>query len=128
MRAIIMALVLCVATPAAAQSDISGQWAGIGFQVDRGGPQSEWTMQVALQANGSARVTYPSLQCEAVWSPLKGGPAFSFRERITAGNCVDGGVATLIPARGRVFYFWTGEAEAPNVSASAVLYPADGIS
>lgn len=123
-RMLAAALVLACATPAQAQS--AGAWEGIGFQVDAGGQQSEWTMRVTMDAKGRAEVSYPTLGCAAVWTRVGED---TWREKITKGDCVDGGTVALFSKPGRLFYYWTGEGtEAPGVSASAVLYPANGIS
>ncbi len=123
MRALIFSFLL-LAAPAAAQPDtlkFADTWHGTGLQVDPGGVQSTWTIELTINKDSSGKISYPSLGCESVlhWV-ASGGNAIIFLEEITEGDCIDGGRIEVKVQNGRLFWFWT----KPGVEAdaSAVLY------
>ncbi|HOY78245.1 MAG TPA: hypothetical protein PLN33_10595 [Hyphomonadaceae bacterium] len=127
MRLLILAAFL-LATPAIAQPGqkaITGEWQGTGLQVDRGGVQSTWTIELSIR-NGQSAISYPSLDCKGVLHRVTTTPTrIAFREEITDGNCIDGGQISATFENGRLFWFWT--KPGLDVDASAVLYPSGPI-
>ncbi|RYG27717.1 MAG: hypothetical protein EON93_19945 [Burkholderiales bacterium] len=123
MRTFILA-VLMLAAPAVAQPapKLSGDWYGKGLQVDPGGVQSTWTIELSIHAARSA-ISYPSLGCKGVLHRIASAPAeIIFREEITQGDCIDDGRISARFENGRIFWFWT--RPGLDTDASAVLYPA----
>jgi hypothetical protein len=126
MRLLLLAICLAAATPAHAQDAgharmIGGDWTGVGYQVGPNGPRMSWSIALAVRADITSRIDYPSLGCKAVLHELKRrDDEIEFREEITEGNCIDGGAITARYRDGRVFWFWS----KPNAGAdaSAVLY------
>ena len=110
----------CAVAPVAAQE--AQVWRGIGLQVTPGGKDGDWPVEVTLDGKGG-RIEYPSLACGGTLTALGAG---LYRETITHGaNCVSGGTIHLYPAAKATAWFWTGEGTiAPDISASAILYPA----
>lgn len=127
MRTLIIAAFL-LAAPAVAQpsqSPANGDWHGTGLQVDPGGVQSTWTIDLSIGKDRS-EISYPSLGCKAVLHRVSSTPTqITFREEITEGDCIDDGQITATFENGRIFWFWT----KPDLEAdaSAVLYPAGPI-
>ncbi len=103
---------------------MAGTWEGTGIQSPAE-QDPAWPMRVVLNAQGDGAVAYPTLDCGGALTrvgPGRGGVVY--REVITYGadNCIKGGTVTLVPANGKLFWYWTGEhSEDPEVNASAVL-------
>lgn len=122
MRAIVLAAVL-LAAPAVAQPSLkamTGEWHGTGLQVDPGGVQSTWTIELSIKGDGST-ISYPSLGCTGVLHRVTAtANRIVFREEITEGDCFNDGQISATLENGRLFWFWT----KPGVEAdaSAVLY------
>ncbi|HWA22903.1 MAG TPA: hypothetical protein VG735_10955 [Caulobacterales bacterium] len=115
-------LMAAFATMASAQAAPVGVWRGIGLQVDSGGKESEWTIDLRIKADGSATIEYPSLKCGGALARL---PSGGYRETITHGNCVTGGTIGLVPMSGKLIWYWTAE-DTPyrDINATAVLFAA----
>jgi hypothetical protein len=115
-------LMAAFATMASAQAAPVGVWRGIGLQVDSGGKQSEWTIDLRIKADGSATVEYPSLKCGGTLAALPGG---KYRETITHGDCVTGGTVGFVPMGGKLIWYWTtDQPDFRDVNATAVLFAA----
>lgn len=104
---------------------LAGTWEGVGVQSPAGETAETWPMRVVIDRAGDGAVSYPSLGCGGAMTRVgRRGDAVRFNEVITYGldKCVKGGTVTLVPANGKLFWFWTGEnSEDPEVNASAVL-------
>ena len=130
MRTLIIAAMLLAAAPAMAQPGnkqlTSGDWHGVGLQVGPDGVQSSWDIVLSIKPDDSGAIAYPSLGCKGV---LRQVPSTSsqveFIEKITEGNCFDGGNISATLRNGRLFWFWT--MRGANADASAVLYPSQPI-
>lgn len=127
----LLALILVSGQPASAQSaTVFGHWSGLGLQVGEGASET-WTISLALHADGSGQIDYPTLHCGgALTLERESGGVALYREHITYGmHCVDNGQIGVFEQSGRLMWFWTGEGTAyPGMSASAVLSPAAPIS
>ncbi len=122
MRTLILAATLFAAPAAAQPGSVSGDWQGTGLQVDPGGIQSTWTIELSISA-GKSLISYPSLACRGELQRISSTPnQIVFRERITEGDCIDDGVISATLENGRIFWFWT--KPGLGADASAVLYPA----
>lgn len=103
---------------------MAGTWEGTGIQSPSDADPA-WPMRIVLNAQGDGAVSYPTLNCGGPMTrvgPGRGGVVY--REVITSGleNCLSGGTVTLVPANGKLFWYWTGErTDDPEVNASAVL-------
>lgn len=113
-----------LASGATRPAAMAGTWEGTGVQspaIDT----SSWPMRIVLDPGGDGSVTYPSLNCGGPLTRVgaaRGGVVY--REVITHGaeTCISGGTVTLVPANGKLFWYWTGEnSDDPEVNASAVL-------
>lgn len=100
-----------------------GGWEGEGAQVN---PPGEWTISADILGGQPGTVVgtiaYPSLECrgELILRAVATG-AMELGERITAGDCVDGGVITLtVLEDGRLRYVWRKEGDA--LEAEGVLW------
>jgi hypothetical protein len=124
LRTLCILAFLAVAAPAHAQMhQLSGDWRGVGLQVDREGVQSSWTISMRVGAEAS-RIEYPTLGCKAALHEVRRTSAeIEFREEITAGACIDRGRLVIRPMDGRMWWYWH-DAEG-RADASAVLYRAD---
>jgi hypothetical protein len=115
-------LLAAFAGSASAQTAPIGTWRGIGLQIESGGRQSTWSIDLAIKPGGAATIEYPSLKCGGALALLPDG---RYRETITHGNCISGGTVGLVEASGKLIYYWTGErTAAPDMNASAVLFAA----
>ncbi len=115
------ALLAAFAGSAGAQAPV-GMWRGVGLQVEGGGAQSTWSIDLNIKANGAATIEYPSLKCGGVLALLPDG---RYRETITHGDCVSGGTIGFVPVSGKLIYYWTSDEPAlRNINASAVLFAA----
>ena len=122
MRTLILTAILLAAPAVAQPGSVSGDWHGTGLQVDPGGVQSTWTVDVSISADGSA-ISYPSLACRGELQRISSTPTrIVFREKITEGDCIDDGVISVTLENGRIFWFWT--KPGVGIDASAVLYQA----
>lgn len=108
-------LALAIGGPSLAK-DQAGEWGGMGFQRDDPGqPAESWTIHITVQADGHARIAYPSLGCSGTLTRIAGNDTRTeYRESITHGreHCVDGGIVGLVPRGARLFYYWVGEGSA----------------
>ena len=92
-----------------------GSWEGRGSQSDAPG---EWTIAVEIMGGGmdgaAGRIEYPSLECGGTLTLRVAAPgALELDERITHGDCVDGGIVTLTEQQdGRLRYDWRQEGSA----------------
>lgn len=121
MRRLIIAAILLAAPAAAQPGPISGDWLGTGLQVDPGGIQSTWTIELSISA-GKSVISYPSLACRGELQWINSTPSqITFHEKITEGDCIDGGIISATLENGRIFWFWT--KRGLGADASAVLYP-----
>lgn len=114
--------VLVAAFAGSANAAPVGAWRGVGLQVEAGGRQSTWSLALTITANGSATIEYPSLKCGGVLTPLPDG---RYRETITHGDCISGGVVGFVPVSGKLVYYWTSDQPGSrDINASAVLLAA----
>lgn len=108
---------------------MAGVWEGVGIQSPAEDTPS-WPMRIVLDPRGDGAVTYPTLNCGGPLTRVgRRGEGVVYREAITTGaeNCISGGTVTLIPANGKMFWYWTGEnSDDPEVNASAVLVRTGG--
>ena len=117
-----LAILVASATPALArEAPRRGAWAGLGLQTTAAGQAKSWTMEVSF--GEVVRVSYPSLGCSGTWA-REGG---RYREKITAGDCISGGLVALHDQDGKLFATWTVKGETPDIAAAAVLFSAPSI-
>jgi hypothetical protein len=117
-----LGLIVASAAPALAREDPRrGAWAGMGLQTTAAGQAKSWTMEVSF--GEVVRVNYPSLGCSGAWA-REGG---RYREKISKGDCISGGLVTLHEQDGKLFATWTVRGEKPDIAAAAVLFPAPPI-
>lgn len=124
MRTLVLAILMLAAPASAqpAQKPAASDWHGTGLQVDPGGIQSTWTIEMSINAQRSV-ISYPSLGCTGILHRISSSPTqLVFREEITEGDCVDNGRVIATFENGRIFWFWT--KPGLDADASAVLYPA----
>ncbi|MEQ1782694.1 MAG: hypothetical protein ABMA14_15125 [Hyphomonadaceae bacterium] len=131
MRTLMIAAMLLAGAPATAQpghtSLLTGDWHGVGLQVGPDGVQSSWDIALSIKPDHSGAITYPSLGCKGVLHRVTSTSSqIEFTEKITDGNCFDGGHISATVRNGRLFWFWT--MRGANADASAVLYPSQPIS
>ena len=114
------------ATAPAAQRAFVGVWTGMGTQSDD--PDSSWSITAAITGGQPGAVVgtiaYPSLTCGGDLV-LQNATADSLvvRERITFGDCLDGGIITLgWRSPGYLDYRWRCDTSA--VTARGQLGPA----
>jgi hypothetical protein len=111
--------------PTGRTSAMAGIWEGTGVQSPVGLTAETWKVRMAVNARGEGAVSYPGLECGGVLTRVRShGHSVEYREVITSGvdNCVNGSTVTVIPAKGLLFVYWTGEgSDDPEVNASAVL-------
>lgn len=104
---------------------LAGTWEGTGVQSPAGVDAETWPMKLVLDASGDGAVSYPTLGCGGPLTRIgRRGETIRFNEVITYGmdKCVKGGTVTLVPAGGKLFWYWTGEnSEDPEMTAAAVL-------
>jgi hypothetical protein len=119
-------LILAIAAaPAPAHAQVSGEWRGIGLQVDRQGAQSSWTISMRID-DAASRIDYPSLGCKGVLHEVRRSSGeIEFREEITTGDCIDGGRLLVRLMDGRLWWYWHDRLE--RADASAVLYRSDAV-
>ncbi|HEX5007192.1 MAG TPA: hypothetical protein VFV70_08780 [Hyphomonadaceae bacterium] len=131
LRMLLILACIAGAAPAHAQlsdslvsgGQLSGEWRGVGWQVDPGGTQSSWTISMRVAA-GSAAIDYPSLGCRArLHEVRRHADEIEFREEITQGPCIDRGRLVVRPMDGRLWWYWH-DAQG-RADASAVLYRAE---
>lgn len=117
------ALALAAASQPASAGDGKGAevWRGVGVQLAETGESGSWAIVLEADDAGGYRVSYPDLGCLGVLTSTgKGGV---YRERIKAGDCIDGGTVLLERRENALSWFWTGEATgAPDIAAAAVLF------
>lgn len=97
---------LLVATSAQGQT-LKGQWSGL---VDQTGPGAITDRYVAtLSLDGPAgAMDYPTLGCSGdVTFVSRNGSISTYRENITHGPCIDGGVISVQSATGGLVWTWT---------------------
>lgn len=133
-RAIAVAVLLAACASAvqspttpAAQRAFVGVWQGMGIQSDQ--PDTSWSITAAITGGQPGAVVgtiaYPSLTCGGDLV-LQSGTADSLvvRERITFGDCLDGGTITLgWRSPGYLDYRW--RSEKSDVTARGQLAPAN---
>lgn len=104
---------------------MAGSWVGLGLQVNPDGKSDTWAIKMRIDANGSARIDYPSLQCGGTLIPVRTlADGAEYRERLTYGadKCVDGGTVGVHLRAGKLMWYWTGErTNFSEAAASAVL-------
>lgn len=88
--------------PGAMPAAFLGTWEGRGTQTDQPG---EWTIRMNIMGGMPGAIVgtiaYPSLRCSGDLTLRVAAPnALEVQERITEGQCVDGGTITLTPADG----------------------------
>jgi hypothetical protein len=121
---LILAGVMALAAPAQAQpaAAIAGAWHGVGLQAGPEGPQETWNIVLHIRSDRASRIEYPSLSCKGVLHETsRSGIEMEFREEITEGECITGGVINVRLVANRLFWFWRLPGGG-DVDASAVLY------
>ena len=99
-----------------------GSWEGRGSQSDAPG---EWTITAEIAGGGAdgavGTIRYPSLECGGTLTLRVAAPGvLELDERITHGECVDGGIVTLTEQQdGRLRYEWRHEAN--SLTAEGML-------
>lgn len=89
-------------------SSLAGSWSGSGHQTGGGLPSSDYPVVMTIaQAGGS--IDYPSLGCGGSLVELaNSGTSAKFREQITYGKCLDGGMISVNMVGNRLAWTWTG--------------------
>jgi hypothetical protein len=124
--AAVAAVVSCasMSSLAARPQAMAGTWEGLGVQAPVAGQES-WPVRITLDARGDGAIAYPTLECGGPLTRLRSiGNTVVYREVIAYGaeRCMAGGTVTVVADRGKLFWYWTGEAtEEPEVAAAAVL-------
>lgn len=87
-----------------------GSWEGRGSQSDQPG---DWSIAATIMGGQPVgglvgTIEYPSLNCSGTLTlRVAAASALELEERITSGQCVDGGIVTLTPLDdGRLRYDW----------------------
>jgi hypothetical protein len=87
-----------------------GSWEGRGAQSDQPG---DWSIAATIMGGQPVgglvgTIEYPSLDCSGTLTlRVAAAGALELQERITSGECVDGGIVTLTPLDdGRLRYDW----------------------
>lgn len=115
------------ATAPAAQRSFVGVWTGMGTQSDQ--PDSSWSISAAITGGQPGAVVgtiaYPSLTCGGdLVLQTATADSLVVRERITFGDCLDGGTITLgWRPPGYLHYRWRSDTGA--VTARGQLGPAN---
>ena len=109
--------------PPEGQSNLLGDWSGVGYQVNGAGPQDDWTILLEIRAGLTSHIEYPSLGCTGDLLQLSASSEeIEFREQITEGDCITRGRIIVRYRDNRVLWFW--HAPKSTDSASAVLFRA----
>jgi hypothetical protein len=113
---------LAFSIAALAQSTIEGRWHGLGAQRSiPAGFDLEYTVCIALDGE-SGTIDYPSLACGGSLTRLSRDQTGTvFRERITYGNCVDGGEVTVDLVKDKLSFTWLGTHKHISLSVVALL-------
>lgn len=118
-----LALLLAAATPAFAQSDVTGTWSGTVVQNEG----SSGYAVVMTVTTSTVTTDYPELKCGGVLARIgsAGGYVF-FTETIRhgrldqGGRCIDGTI-TIAPAEGKLAWGWFGLFQGKALNAYAML-------
>jgi hypothetical protein len=92
-----------------AQDPINGKWTGAGHQTPAG-DSGLANYLIVMTINGSSgSIEYPVLHCGGTMTRIGDGqnPAM-FREHITYGQCIDGGIITVKLRNGELAWSWVG--------------------
>jgi hypothetical protein len=122
----VAAVIAALALPVALSAQTSAlTWTGLGLQAGTGGAVETWTIRLTLNADGSASIAYPSLNCGGSLTRLRSdGDLTEYRETLTYGldKCVNLGTVGVLPRAGTLIWYWTGEnTTSPGDVATAVL-------
>ena len=99
-------------------NSLAGTWSGSGHQSGGGLPSSDYPVVMTIDQSG-ASINYPSLQCGGPLVELSNsGTAANYREQITYGKCLDGGIISVNLAGNKLSWNWSG---AGGVTVVAVL-------
>lgn len=100
---------------------LAGTWRGVGHQSPAGKSGADYPVVMTIGANG-ASIDYPSLRCGGSLTRLSGGGTTAqYREHISYGNCLNGGLVTVNLVRGKLSWSWSGRQGATQYSVIAVL-------
>ncbi|MGH6735545.1 MAG: hypothetical protein ACRECX_05635 [Methyloceanibacter sp.] len=89
-------------------ASLAGTWSGSGHQTGGGAPRQNYPVVMTINSGGGT-IDYPSLKCGGSLMELSNsGTSAEYRERITYGNCIDGGTISVSFADGKLHWVWTG--------------------
>jgi hypothetical protein len=87
---------------------LAGTWSGSGHQSGGGQPESDYPVVMTIDQSG-ASIDYPSLKCGGPLVELaNSGTAAKYREQITYGKCLDGGIISVTLAGNKLSWNWSG--------------------
>jgi hypothetical protein len=87
---------------------LSGTWSGLGHQSGGGMAPEDYPVVMTID-QGGATIDYPSLECGGALVELaNSGTAAKYREQITYGKCLDGGIISVTLAGNKLSWNWSG--------------------
>ncbi len=96
-------------------NDLIGTWRGLGHQTGGGAARSYPVVMRIAPYGGD--IDYPSLRCGGSLTQLSAdGDVAQFQERITYGNCIDGGTIDVTLREGKLDWKWSGVDESVVVA------------
>jgi hypothetical protein len=97
---------------------LAGTWSGSGHQSGGGFESSDYPVVMTIDQSG-ASIDYPSLKCGGSLVELaNSGTSAKYREQITYGKCLDGGMISVTLAGNRLAWNWSGSG---GVTVTALL-------
>ena len=97
-------------------NSLAGTWSGVGHQSGGGLPASDYPVLMTVAEVGGT-IDYPSLGCGGSLVELaNSGTSAKYREQITYGKCLDGGMISVNLIGGKLAWTWTGLGDV-NVTA-----------
>jgi hypothetical protein len=107
-----------VASAAAAQG-LKGHWSGLVDQSGPGAVKDRYVATISLDG-ATGTMDYPTLPCASEISFVsRNGRTSTYREHVTSGGCIDGGMISVQPAPHGVVWTWSAE----GVTARGFFYP-----
>jgi hypothetical protein len=100
----------------APDNSLTGTWSGSGHQSGGGQPTSDYPVVMTIAQVGGT-IDYPSLACGGSLTELaNSGASAKYREQITYGKCLDGGMIEVNLIGGKLAWTWRGLGDV-NVTA-----------